>query len=255
MNHLEWLERISSADVAATQSTRTVVNTGAFKLMLDPVNDFAGVNWATPLKSNPSNLEINALREAFEHHGRTPRLEFIAENWQGLASALEKAGFGSEGEAQDIMLVTRESFQPFCADAVKIRFLETGDPEALFQSFLETQTLGFGYSSEPPTNHQITAWIEQIRLGRRAALVFVDSRAVRVATTLGKQLAELQGVTTLPDARRRRVAASVSSALVSDVFESGADAVWLSVEEAAARDCYTKLGFGKIGSRLNYSLA
>jgi ribosomal protein S18 acetylase RimI-like enzyme len=251
---IDWLERISAADVLATAATRTVVDTGAFKLLLDPINDFAGMNWATPLKPDPSKSEISELCEAFNAHSRTPRLEFIAENWQGLARTLEAAGFCIEGQAQDIMLVTRETFQAFKAEGVRVQFLEPSDPETLFQNYLETQTQGFGYSTDPPTNDQITDWHNQIRQGRRAALAFLDSRAAGVGTMLGTKLAELQGVTTVPDARRRGVAGSVSSALVAGGFEAGAEAVWLSVEDDGARACYAKLGFLVIGTRLNYSL-
>jgi ribosomal protein S18 acetylase RimI-like enzyme len=250
----DWLKRISTADVQATAATRTVVETSAFKLLLDPINDFAGMNWATPLKPNPNKSEITDLCEAFKAHHRTPRLEFIAECWQGLAAVLEGAGFCSEGEAQDIMLVTRETFQPFKAKGVKVQFLELNDSEALFQTYLETQTQGFGYSTDPPTNNQITDWHNQIRQGRRAALGFLDSRAAGVGTMLGTELRELQGVTTIPDARRRGVAGSVSSALVAEGFEAGIQAVWLSVEDEGARACYAKLGFLVIGTRLNYSL-
>jgi ribosomal protein S18 acetylase RimI-like enzyme len=250
---MAWLERISAADVLATAATRTVVDTGAFKLLLDPINDFAGMNWATPLKPDPSKAEIAELCEAFQAYGRTPRLEFIAETWQGLAMALEGTDFCSEGQ-QDIMLVTRESFQPVKAEGVQLQFLEPDDARTVFQTFLETQTLGFGYSTEPPTSDQITAWHNQIRQGRRAALGFFEAHSAGVGTMLGTELAELQGVTTIPEARRRGVAGSISSALVAQGFEAGAQAIWLSVEEDGARACYAKLGFSVIGARLNYSL-
>ena len=84
-------------------------------------------------------------------------------------------------------------------------------------------------------------------------MAVLNAHPVGVGTTLGSELAELQGVTTLPDARRRGVAAAVSSALVDAVFAQGGNAVWLSVEDAAARACYAKLGFRTIGERLNYS--
>ncbi len=254
MNNLEWLERINVADVLATAATRTVVDTGAFKLLLDPVNDFAGMNWATPLKPVPTQAEIAELCEVFKAHSRTPRLEFIAQCWAGLGETLERAGFRSEGEAQDIMIVTRETFQAFNAKGVRVQFLESNDAEALFQTYLETQTQGFGYSTDPPTSDQITAWHNQIRQGRRAALGFLEAHSAGVGTMLGTELAELQGVTTIPGARRHGVAGSVSSALIAEGFEAGAEAVWLSVEEQGARACYAKLGFLVIGARLNYSL-
>jgi ribosomal protein S18 acetylase RimI-like enzyme len=253
MTELQWLERISSADVTATAETRTVVDTGAFKLLLNPVDDFVGTNWATPLKPNPSTLEITAMREAFHAHRRTPRLEFIGECWPDVAGALERAGLKSEGDPQDIMIVTPDAFKPFSAKGVTIRFLEPSDADALFYAYLETQTRGFGYSTDDPTPEDISRWRDQIGAGRRAAIALLESQAAGVGTTMGTDLAEVQGVTTLPAARRRGVAASLSSALVADMFKRGGDAVWLSVEEDAARACYAKIGFDKIGSRLNYS--
>ncbi len=255
MNELEWLERISSADATATAKTRTVVDTGAFKLLLNLVDDFVGTNWATPLKPNPSTLEITAMREAFHAHRRTPRLEFIGECWPDVPAPLERAGFQSEGDPQDIMIVTPDAFRPFSANNVTIRFLEMADSDALFYAYLETQTRGFGYSTDDPTPEQVLRWREQISAGRRAALAYLESQAVGVGTTLGTDLAEVQGVTTLPAARRQGVAASLSSALVADVFGRGGEAVWLSVEEDGARACYAKIGFRRIGSRLNYSAA
>ncbi len=253
MTNLEWLERISEADVNATAKTRTVVDTGAFKLLLNPTDDFPGTNWATPLKPNPTDLEIAAMREAFQAHRRTPRLEFIGECWPDVAGTLERAGFQSEGDPQDIMIVTPGTFRPFSAKGVDVRFLEPSDADALFHAYLETQTRGFGYSTDDPTPEQVSRWRDQIAAGRRAALTLLEDRAAGVGTTLGTDLAEVQGVTTLPDARRRGVAASLSSALVADAFKRGGEAVWLSVEGDGARACYAKIGFGKIGSRLNYS--
>ena len=274
MTNLEWLERISNSDVIATAETRTVVDTPAFKLLLDPHNDFGGVNWATPLKQDPSELEIIAMIEAFEAYQRTPRLEFIGECWTDLAALLERAGFQAEGASQDIMIVTPDTFKPFTADGVRLQFLEPSDPDQIYGTYLETQTRGFGYGSfETPTNDQISSWRDQVRSGRRAALGFLEGQAAGVGTTLGSDLAEVQGVTTLPSARRRGIAATLSSALVADVFARhenaapnsvsraaslsvprNARAVWLSVEEDAARACYAKIGFRTIGSRLNYSL-
>ncbi len=149
MTDLEWLTRISAADVTATAATRTVVDTGGFKLLLSPNDSFGGVNWATPLKANPSDLEINAMTDAFRAHNRTPRLEFIAECWGEVAGGLTWAGFRSEGEAQEIMLVTGECFKPVGSGDVTVGFLEADSDEALFRTYFETQTAGFGYGAPP----------------------------------------------------------------------------------------------------------
>jgi ribosomal protein S18 acetylase RimI-like enzyme len=263
MTNLEWLERISNSDVTATAQTRTVVNTPAFNLLLELHDDFPGINWATPLKADPSPFELDAMINAFCAHDRTPRLEFIGECWSGLPDLLESAGFKSEGDPQDIMIVTLETFRPVQADKVQTKFLEANDPDLVFASYLETQSKGFGYGSfEPATIDQISKLRDQTRLGRRAALGLLEGQAVGAGTMLGTDLCELQGVTTLAKARRCGVATTVSSTLISDAFSRDANtgldsvpqAIWLSVEEDSARGCYTKIGFQTIGSRLNYSL-
>jgi ribosomal protein S18 acetylase RimI-like enzyme len=251
----QWLGRISAADVNATEQTRLVVQTSAFKLLLSLQDNTLWINWATPLKPDPNELEIAAMIEAFREHGRTPRLEFMGEVWSGLAARLEAAGFVSEGEPQDIMIVTGETFKPFRASRVQIQFLAPSDSDAALASYFETQSKGFGYGDDhTPTPEKVSNWRNQIHAGRRAVLGSLEGQLVAAGSTQGTELAEVQGVTTLPEARRHGVAATVSSALVADVFERGGRAVWLSVEEDAARACYAKIGFRTIGSRLNYSL-
>ena len=256
MTDLDWLALISAADVAATAQTRRVVDTPAFRLLLSLDDDFGGVNWATPLRADPGEADIAALRGAFTAHHRTPRLEFLAECWPGLSETLERSGFQSEGEPQEIMLITPETFRGVANPDIGVQFLSPGDPDEAVATYLQTQTAGFGYGgSETPTAEQLVGWRVQLRAGRRAVLAALDGRPVGVGTTLGSELAELQGVTTLPDARRRGVAAAVSSALIARVFARNAIAVWLSVENTAARACYAKLGFRTIGSRSNYGAA
>lgn len=254
-NDLHLLEQISRADIAATEKTRTVVTTHAFKLLLNPTSDFFGSNWATPQEANPSPLEIEEMRQAFVAHQRKPRLEFIEECWPQVAKALERAGFEAEGTPQEIMVVSTETFVPYVSEAVTVQFLEADDSDELLHTYLWTQTRAFGYGGTEPTPQEISSWRAQICGGRHAALAFLDTRAVGVGTVLGSDLCELQGVATLPEARRHGVAASLSSVLVARALQKGLGMVWLSVEDDFARGCYHKIGFYSLGSRLNYSLS
>ncbi|WP_293911585.1 hypothetical protein [Deinococcus sp.] len=171
LNHadLDWLAKVSAADVAATARTRRVVDTPAFRLLLDPQDDFGGVNWATPLNAEPNEVETKALLDAFAAYARTPRLEFLADCWPGLSERLERAGFYSEGEPQEIMLVTPDEFRAVPCPAVKVQFLSPDDPDETVTAYLQTQTAGFGYGgSEARAAEQITGWREQLRAGRWA---------------------------------------------------------------------------------------
>jgi predicted GNAT family acetyltransferase len=64
--------------------------------------------------------------------------------------------------------------------------------------------------------------------------------------------AELAGVGTRPDHRRKGVALAVSSFLLRQFFESG-KVVWLSAADAAAQAVYEKLGFELAGTQVNIS--
>jgi hypothetical protein len=79
MTNLDWLERISEADVAATAATRTVVDAGGFWLLPDAVDDFPGVNRAAPVARNINALDVHVMIAAFQAHKRVPALECIEE--------------------------------------------------------------------------------------------------------------------------------------------------------------------------------
>ena len=135
MTDSTWLGRISAADVQATEITRKVVDTGAFKLLLDPTDDFAGVNWATPLRADPTALELEHLNQAFRDYWRSPRLEFMAGCWPGLAGVLEQAGFAPEGDPQDILLLAPDDFRPYAASNVRVQRLENTDEWACSSAY------------------------------------------------------------------------------------------------------------------------
>ncbi len=64
--------------------------------------------------------------------------------------------------------------------------------------------------------------------------------------------AEIVGVATRADMRRRGVAATVSSSLVARHFESGGDFVFLDAATDGAAKVYEKLGFTTFGANLIY---
>jgi predicted GNAT family acetyltransferase len=67
-----------------------------------------------------------------------------------------------------------------------------------------------------------------------------------------KGVAEIVGVVTRADKRRRGVAATVTSNLVARHFDSGGDFVFLDAADEAAATLYERLGFKKFGTNLVY---
>jgi hypothetical protein len=142
MTNLDWLERISEADVAATAATRTVVDAGGFRLLLDAVDDFPGVNWAAPMARDTRAFDVNAMIAAFQSHKRVPALEFIKEVHPGVPALLEAVGFRSM-DHQDVMLVHAGNFSNLKNPNVRLQFLEVDTPDDVFQACLSVQARGF----------------------------------------------------------------------------------------------------------------
>jgi predicted GNAT family acetyltransferase len=61
-------------------------------------------------------------------------------------------------------------------------------------------------------------------------------------------VAEITGVGTLPSARRRGLAAAVTSRLVMDARERGAEVVFLSAADETVAAIYGRLGFREVGT-------
>jgi ribosomal protein S18 acetylase RimI-like enzyme len=65
-------------------------------------------------------------------------------------------------------------------------------------------------------------------------------------------VAELAGVATRPDSRRRGVAVALSAALTDAFFSRGGEVAWLSAADAGAEAVYARVGYLQLDTRMNY---
>jgi predicted GNAT family acetyltransferase len=73
-------------------------------------------------------------------------------------------------------------------------------------------------------------------------------RCVRSREGLG----ELTAIVTRADLRRRGIAATTTSVLVSEYFGAGDALAWLSAANPAAASVYQRIGFRSLGHLVNY---
>jgi ribosomal protein S18 acetylase RimI-like enzyme len=254
---LELLKSLEDSNNVAVALGRKVINVGCFRLLLNPEDGFPNFNYAVPLEgANDSEIaqsNLEPLFAAFKAADRLPRFEFTAELWPNLAGVLEAAGFTHES-TDPVMLVDLNSFKPFLAPNVQVRFLEPNDPDSDLATMMSIQTRGFGTGEDrTPSEDEIASTRASMRHGRRNALATLSGQPAGAGVTLEiAGIAELAGVATLLELRRHGVAASVSSALCEVHFQNGGNAVWLSAGDDAAQACYEKIGFRLIGGRTNY---
>ena len=83
---------------------------------------------------------------------------------------------------------------------------------------------------------------------------FVSGATVQMGGPLSTGVGELAGVWTRPGRQRRGLAFAVCQRLLEDSFAAGSEMCWLSAAEGA-EGLYERLGFRRVGTQLNYSLA
>ena len=242
---------------AVSAQSRTVIDCGPFRALLDPTTDMIWLNYAVPTGTiddiQATVMALADLRRAFAQHQRRPRFEFNALPWPTLPRLLEGAGFQLQ-ERHPLMVCTPESFRRFAAPGVVVRFLAADEPEATLAATMALQSESFGGPAELPPDDEVEKLRDQLRLGTLcyalATLDGVPAGAGSTAPIAG--VAEVAGVGTSSALRRRGVAASLTSFLAERLFAAGGTLAWLSAGDAAAQAVYERVGFAVLDTRLNY---
>lgn len=204
---------------------------------------------------------VAALTEALAARGRWPRLELVAERRPALAGALERAGFRCV--SADPLMALEPAGLRAPADP---EGLEPLHDEALvphLRAFLRAQARAYADlpAGAPLAEDAGLAWLPSLAAGLeggwlRATALREDGRVVAGATlSLGGPAAELAGVFTVPERRRRGLAARACGRLLVRWAEAAAagEIAWLSAAPGA-QGVYRRLGFRTVGTQRNYEL-
>jgi ribosomal protein S18 acetylase RimI-like enzyme len=244
----ELLLALNDNMLAAASRGREVRDVGPFRAMITADTDFVWANFAVPTRDGFTRKEVDLLTGHFQAKKRLPRLEILQELWPDLPPILEAAGYICEHDLP-LMVCTEESFRPSPGmDRTEILAAD-GDLAAAWI----VETAAFGHP-EPPDETRLDRRRARIRTANLAVALarFESMPAASALLMMEGAVAELAGVATLPEYRRRGLASDVSSCLLTSFFESGGKVVWLSAADEAAWKTYSKLGFSRIGSQVNY---
>lgn len=257
----ELLRDIEARTTRSIAAGRDVTSAGVFLAALHPTNDLTWLNFAVPAPDpgeRPQPQAIDELRWLFRSKGRRLRFEYVESLWPDLASLLEAHGLVLEGQ-MPIMICTPESFVPAAAAGLRVVELSSDADDVDFREFLLTAKRGFELDPVCIEACEIEEQREYVRTGvYRCAYALMQGRLVGVGS-LTVVNNELAGIATLPEFRRRGVAAAISSHLVKQHFRalgrtpgSSPAYVWLSAGDQVARAVYEKIGFQVAGVQLNY---
>jgi len=250
------LQRIAECAVEAAGLGRTVTQIGPFRACIDPSTDLIYLNYAVPVwalgTEEETREQLVRLRELFHAGGRRLRFEFVDGIWPGLVEALEAFGL----ERQDclpLMACTGAGFVAVDRAGVAVRMVKAENTTDL-QVFYSLQRRAFGMPEAEVSEAEMVQLRHQIENGFwRCAIASVQGEDVGVGSTLPwNTMCELAGVGTVQGARRKGVAATLSSVLVRDHFAGGGDLVWLTAATEDARKVYVEIGFVGVGAAYHY---
>jgi GNAT superfamily N-acetyltransferase len=232
-----------------------VVTAGPFHALLSRQTDWA--NFVMPFDAQATATEVaEALRELrprYAEAGRPLRVQFKQPLYPALAPMLEQAGMRLCGRER-LMLCTRSRFRPMAAAAVQVRRMSASDPEHDSAAYQHIWSEALGDGSWRPTPEAITAFRTELEgQSHCAPLATLNGEPVGTgfAAVYGES-AEIMRIATVPAARRRGVAASVTSFLVRHAFDAGATLAYLTTLNPDAERVYARLGFQVAGDELEY---
>jgi len=248
------LEIIQASNAGQLQSDRWTQRTGPFLVALHPTSEMVWINYATPVEPTSAEALTSSLmadlRAIFHAHRRIPRFEFIETLHPLLANWLEAHGLTLQLRAP-LMVCGKGDLKPCFAPGMTIHEIRADADQALLAEFIRVTRRSFATAPIEPSAADLIEQRELLSSGRQR-LCHAAFEGRMVACGVMQASAELGGVATLPEFRRRGAAAAVSTQLVLRHFSEGGQVVWLSAGDEAAHRLYAKIGFREAGAVLNY---
>jgi ribosomal protein S18 acetylase RimI-like enzyme len=249
------LAAIETQLLTALARGATIVETRAFRIHLWPSPDPFYRNVALPVRQ-PADWQsaIAEMVAAFARAGRAARLEFLEQRWPELAAALVAAGLRQE-PPQTVMVCTG---RPPSAPGPAVTVLGKAAVAPGFAArYLEALHEAFEQPLESATLADEAARLERdVAAGACivAAITDEDGRMVAGGSLIGavppessaRPVAELAGVWTAREWRRRGLASRATAALLDRFLAGGRSLVWLSAESERTAALYARLGFRPI---------
>lgn len=206
--------------------------------------------------------DVVRVRTVQRSLGVPEAFEWVHETTPSLLPAVEAAGLSVLHAP--LMVLDRSAWQPLAPPAgIMVRLLEADDAELARASAVA----GLAFAA-PGTGAGAAGARERDRGALRQTASELESRRKRLsrgltATAIAADqngplsvgshqplgdVSEIVGVGTLPAARRRGLAAAVTSRLVEDAVAHGIDLIFLSAGDEEIARVYARLGFRRVGT-------
>lgn len=230
-----------------------LLSVGPFRVVLstEPGAD----SWVTLVDGEATQADLTGavgrLRSMFARREAELQIEFNESVAPHAGAWLEASGL-KPTERNPLMACRPEGFRPFAAQGVTLQQLGLSSPAADLAAFQDIRWTDGGEVDRPvPPAARL-----QKELASPSSVYLLAGLAGEAAGTgVSHSLqgaAEIVGIVTRIESRRRGVAATVSSELVARHFAGGGDFVFLDAANEEAARVYARLGFERFGANLVY---
>ncbi len=232
-----------------------LLDLGPFRVVLSKNKDLPLASWITLVDGTASEAEtlkaVPKLKAALKKHKAPLEIEYNEAVFPKVGAWLETAGL-KLAETNPLMACRPDAFKPFVAAEVHLTQLRATATAAELEAFQQIRWTDGGEVDRPvppidplrvalgvPTSVFLLAWLDWEAAGTGV------SHALKGA-------AEVVGVVTKKQHRRRGVAATITSELVRRHFDGGGDFVFLDAANEEAARIYERLGFSRFGANVVY---
>ncbi len=232
-----------------------LLDLGPFRVVLSKNKDLPLASWITLVDGTASEAEtlkaVPKLKAALKKHKAPLEIEYNEAVFPKVGAWLETAGL-KLAETNPLMACRPDAFKPFVAAEVHLTQLRATATAAELEAFQQIRWTDGGEVDRPvPPIDPL-----RVALGVTTSvflLAWLDWEAAGTGVSHAlKGAAEVVGVVTKKQQRRRGVATTITSELVRRHFDGGGDFVFLDAANEEAARIYERLGFSRFGANVVY---
>jgi ribosomal protein S18 acetylase RimI-like enzyme len=256
MSDIDRFQTWQRDTLAGRDEDAEMLSIGPFRALLSGEGEGTAAAWVTLIDGTATEADtgkaLTKLRAALKKHKVPLEIEYNEAVFPKVGDWLEAAGL-KQAERNPLMSMRPDAFKPFATpDEVHLTQLSSAATPAELEAFQAIRWTDGGEIDRPaqpvdklrtdvarPNSVFLLAWLEWEPVG------------TGVSHSL-KGAAEIVGVVTRKDRRKRGVAAAITSELVRRHFANGGDFVFLDAANEEAARVYERLGFSRFGANLIY---
>jgi predicted GNAT family acetyltransferase len=233
-----------------------MLSIGPFRALLSAAEDAIPLGWVTLIDGTPTEAEtlkgLTKLRSAFKKRKVPLKIEYNDAAFPKVGAWLEAAGLKLV-EKNPLMSCRPDAFKPFpTPEELHLTQLSASATPAELEAFQTIRwTDGGEIDRMAPSADRLRA--DLARPNSVFLLAWLEWEPVGTGASHSlKGAAEIVGVVTRKDRRRRGVAAAITSELVRRHFANSGEFVFLDAANEDAARVYERIGFSRFGANRIY---